>query len=234
MKKVLKSFLFSKFAGVGAVYVVFCLLTFVLTGHPIHLALIWNVFLAGVPLVLAEVLEKGVKKKWMFWVIFVAWVLFLPNAFYVVTDFIHLTDIDFYEVESYYANARTMRGVQYVFDVGVWTELLNVAAGFFFGTLMGVVAMAKMRGVVSRKFGVVWARVFVPVVAVLSGVAVYIGRFLRFNSWDIWRPWKLVGSLIKSFDGFMVLFSLAVAVYVVLVYAVFEVLRRGYFRERRY
>jgi uncharacterized membrane protein len=227
MKKVLKSFLFPKFAVIGAVYAVFCVLTFILTGHPVHLALIWNVFLAGLPLVFAEILERGVKKKWVFWAVFAAWVLFLPNAFYVVTDFIHLTDIDFYKVDSYYANARTFRGVQYVFDVNVWLELFNVAAAFFFGTLMGVVALAKMRGVVLKKFGEKFAKVLVPVAAVSSGVAIYIGRFLRFNSWDIWRPWKLVGSLLTHFDGFAALFSLVVAVYIVLVYAIFEVLRRS-------
>jgi uncharacterized membrane protein len=230
---VFKKYLFPRLAILWAGYSLVCLVVFFATGHWVHLALIWNVFLAGLPLIFIEILEREFGgfwptrknrnwKKTVLWaLLWILWLLFLPNAFYLVTDFIHLTDIDFYEVSSYYANARTLLGVQYVFDAKVWAELFNVAAGFLFGTGLGLVALYKAFAIWREKISGKAAWAITAGVATLSGVAIFIGRFLRFNSWDIWRPWKVVESLISSFDWFAAMFVLMAALYILFIFGLF-------------
>src|SRR4051812_20115789 len=68
----------------------------VLTGRAQHLNLIWNLFLAWVPLVLAlriESLQRSDRSGGQFWIVVVAWLLFFPNAPYIFTDLTHLKHV---------------------------------------------------------------------------------------------------------------------------------------------
>ncbi|HSP34452.1 MAG TPA: DUF1361 domain-containing protein [Thermoanaerobaculia bacterium] len=128
--------------------------------------LVWNLFLAMLPAVFgvlfARATQRGsfaiVRAIW-----FVLWLLFLPNAPYIVTDFIHLT---------------AMPRVPLWFDIAL---LLSFAGT---GLLLGYSSVADVQGAIALRFGraVGWCVAFLAVL--LSGFGIYLGRFLRWNSWD--------------------------------------------------
>lgn len=138
----------------------------------VHYAfLIWNLFLAWIPFIIAYFTYTiSVNRKWIYVVIPVAaffWLIFFPNAPYILTDFQHL--------------AGEWRGVP------VWYDVMLLIWFAFTGLLLGMVSLFLMQEIIRREFGrwVGWA--FVAVVTGLSSAGIYMGRFLRWNSWDILR-----------------------------------------------
>jgi uncharacterized membrane protein len=137
-----------------------------------------NLVLAWIPLVLAYCLSWSARSK-LTWAalppIAVLWVLFLPNAPYLVTDLVHLKE-----------------GVNAVNVV-----LLSLLA--VIGILIGVRSVQLVQGTVERRFGSVAGWRAVQGVAVLTAVGVYLGRVLRWNSWTVvHHPEVLVHAVLKS------------------------------------
>jgi uncharacterized membrane protein len=134
----------------------------------IYGSLIWNLFLAWVPLGFAflagDQFQAGAARNWRFVGFAGAWLLFFPNAPYIFTDVIHLTTY-FYK--------------------HFWVDLVLILLCALTGLVLGFVSLFLMQGVVRRLFGGPASWVFIAAVAALSGFGIYLGRFLRFNSWDI-------------------------------------------------
>ncbi|MCC7364008.1 MAG: DUF1361 domain-containing protein [Dehalococcoidia bacterium] len=130
--------------------------------------LAWNLMLAWIPMVLALVilgLHRARTHGAVLGAVAVPWLLFLPNAPYVATDVIHLQ--------------TAWGGVPWWFD----TVLVGAAAGT--GMLLGYSALLVVQVVATQRYGslVGWAVALGSLG--LSGVGIYLGRFLRFNSWDV-------------------------------------------------
>jgi uncharacterized membrane protein len=137
--------------------------------------LLWNLFLAWIPLVLAllacDAYRNGSGPSWRFLGLAGAWLLFFPNAPYIFTDVIHLTTR---------------------FHGQFWADLLLILLCALTGLVLGFVSLFLMQSVVSRMFGRAASWLFIAAVAGLSGFGIYLGRFLRFNSWDVvFRPLAL-------------------------------------------
>jgi uncharacterized membrane protein len=136
--------------------------------------LVWNLFLAWLPLVFAllfrERCANGGRRGWKLFGLGVAWLLFFPNAPYIFTDLIHLTT---------------------KFCGHFWVDMILILLCALTGLMLGFVSLYLMQSLVAGKFGRLKSWLFVAGVAGLSGVGVFIGRFLRLNSWDIFlRPGK--------------------------------------------
>ncbi|HEX2997616.1 MAG TPA: DUF1361 domain-containing protein [Anaerolineales bacterium] len=133
--------------------------------------LLWNLFLAWIPFLIAYFTSTvALKRKWIYVVIPIAaffWLIFFPNAPYILTDFQHL--------------ASRWR------DLPVWYDVIMLIWFAFTGWLLGIVSLFLMQEIVRREFGHWIGWVFVALVTVLSSAGVYMGRFLRWNSWDILR-----------------------------------------------
>lgn len=129
--------------------------------------LVWNLILALVPVAMALLL-RGLAEARRFVSVqaaaFIAWLAFLPNAPYLVTDFIHL---------------RQRPPVPLWFDVAM---LASFAAA---GVLLCYSSVADVEAVVVRRFGRLWGMAVSVGALLLCGVGIYLGRFLRWNSWDI-------------------------------------------------
>lgn len=129
--------------------------------------LVWNLLLAIVPVAMA-LLMRALAEVRLFAPVqvaaFAAWLAFLPNAPYLVTDFIHL---------------RSRPPVPLWFDVAM---LASFAAT---GVLLCYASVADVEAVLSRRFGRPLAVVVSLGSLALCGVGIYLGRFLRWNSWDI-------------------------------------------------
>jgi uncharacterized membrane protein len=150
-------------AGVGMVVSRVCL-----TGHWRYLGLIWNLFLAWLPLVFALGVCRqycaGARNGWKLWSLAGLWLLFFPNAPYIFTDLIHLN---------------------YWFHGHYWSDLAMILLAALTGFLLGFVSLYLMQAVVADRLGRVASWLFILVVAGLTGLGIYIGRFLHWNSWDV-------------------------------------------------
>ena len=134
--------------------------------------MVWNLTLAFVPLVLAAVLFRGRRggRSPVWWLGAAAFVAFLPNAAYVLTDVIHLV-----------ADARRIPSVAVVSLAIVPQYALFFALGFE-AYVLSVIAVGRY---IARSGHTRWV---VPAEIALHGLAavgIYLGRFLRLNSWDL-------------------------------------------------
>ena len=133
--------------------------------------LIWNLFLAWIPFIISYFsYTLIIQRRWVYLFIPVAaflWLIFFPNAPYILTDFQHL---------AYDSN-----------DLPVWYDVMMLIWFAFTGLLLGMVSLFLMQEIVRREFGTWIGWAFVAVVTAVSAAGVYMGRFLRWNSWDILR-----------------------------------------------
>ncbi len=131
--------------------------------------LIWNLFLAWIPFVLAYAAHAiSWRRSWLFLIIPAVaflWLIFFPNAPYMLTD---LQDL-----------ARDRGGAP------LWYDVIIVGWSSWTGTLLGVISLYLMQDIIFRSFGRFAGWAFVIIISGLSSFAMYIGRFVRLNSWDI-------------------------------------------------
>ena len=137
------------------------------TGSGYYRFLIFNLFLACMPLFLSTALR--IANHWELprpiqLAVFGLWLLFLPNAPYILTDILHLT-------RATHAPA--------------WYDLALLLSCAGTGLLVGYLSLIDVQTIVARRLGQTWSWIFALVSLVLSGFAIYLGRFLRWNSWDV-------------------------------------------------
>lgn len=131
----------------------------------------WNLLLAWLPLVFALLAYQFSHRPLFVLAFGVAWLLFLPNAPYIITDFIHL-------------RARH--------NVPLWYDLIILFSASLTGLLLGFTSLYLMQRLVSRLLGAGLSWLFVTAALALTSVGIYVGRFLRWNSWDIFfNPLRL-------------------------------------------
>jgi len=142
------------------------------TGSDFYRFLIWNLVLAWVPLVLALAAYASARRRASgVTVAFgLMWLLFFPNAPYLLTDFIHLQETP---------------------TTPLWYDALMLASFTWTGLVLGYASLYLMQMIWERAVGALsWLGV-VSALA-LASIGVYVGRFLRFNSWDaLVRPRRL-------------------------------------------
>ncbi|MDA0211779.1 MULTISPECIES: DUF1361 domain-containing protein [Desertifilum] len=131
----------------------------------------WNLFLGLIPLALSYWLFKGSPRRTLLWgIVLLVFIAFLPNAPYVLTDVIHL-----------------VRDIRY--HSSIWLISLVLLPQYFLFILIGVEAYVISiinLGDYLRRIG--WRRYILPaelLIHALSAVGIYLGRFKRFNSWDL-------------------------------------------------
>ena len=133
-----------------------------------YMFLIWNLFLAWLPVVFAVAVfrrhRRGDNPGWKMFSLAGLWLLFLPNAPYIFTDVVHLTRR---------------------FLPHFWVDLSLVLLVALTGFLLGFVSLFLMQSVVNDRFGRAAGWLFVVTATGLSGFGIYLGRFLRWNSWDL-------------------------------------------------
>jgi uncharacterized membrane protein len=142
--------------------------------------LLWNLFLAWIPYLSslwADYLHQRYPRRWWYLVApGLLWLVFFPNAPYIVTDFWHLQE-------------RTPVPMWY--DIG----LLSVFA--WTGLFLAVFSLHTIQRLVRSYLGSVLSWVFVMVALGLGGLGIYLGRFLRWNSWDLLlRPGDVLGDVV--------------------------------------
>ena len=189
--------------------------------------LLWNLVLAWVPFVFAAIAYSlASARRAVLYVLIVAaaivWLAFFPNAPYILTDFLHL---------------GSMGDI-----VPGWFDVLMLYWFAWTGLMLGIVSLYLMQEIVARGVGMWAGWVFVVVAAGLGSFGIYLGRFLRWNSWDIVRrPGPLADELLGRVTdrasqprllGFTLLFALLFLFIYVAVYIFAKLTKPPVGRER--
>jgi uncharacterized membrane protein len=176
------------------------------TGRLTFLSMIWNLFLAYIPYAISSGLWQSGQsalnpgnqpapqsaqssllpgklvslKKFFRALAFLAWLLFIPNSFYILTDLYHLADG--------HRNSR----------VPEWFDLALILSFAWNGLLLGVLSTRHIEKLMAPKATVLGRWLFLYPVMWLNALGVYIGRYLRYNSWDIiTNPFDLLTDILR-------------------------------------
>ncbi len=202
-------------------YGLICFFMLVSTFNFLYPMLVFNTLLATLPLIfinLSHDFEKLGKKGWQ-WIFMSLWLLFFPNALYMITDLIHITGNNLIQYEPA-MRYESSRGVIYSTDIMSWSKLFVIGIGVMYATLVGLLSLDLfLSGLKKReKFFRVGLLIMV---SGLTGIGVFIGRFLRLNSWDILNPLGLAKILFNEINQFSLEFSLIFMLYTLASYGVF-------------
>lgn len=178
-----------------------------------HVYLVWNLALAWLPLSCAFAVcwRNGRDGKWNWWLTAVAvvWLLFFPNAPYICTDLIHL--------------GPRSHGL-------FWLDLILILLFALTGLVLGFLSLFLMQTLVARRWGWLAGWGFAAAVSALAGFGIFLGRFRRWNSWDVLlHPFSFFGDLFHWLVTFLHrptsgIIPLLFAVFVLLAYLMFYAL----------
>lgn len=136
-----------------------------LTGELYYTFLLWNLFLAAIPWWISQIADKYKDLSVVGNLSLLAiWLLFLPNTFYVITDLIHL---------------KNSTGLYLMLDI------LLILSFTFICVFLGYASMNRMNKIVWERFSKINMKYFNYSVLILCSFGIYLGRFLRYNSWNI-------------------------------------------------
>jgi uncharacterized membrane protein len=170
--------------------------------------LVWNLFLAWIPYWISISIPGFFKlfpsKLFAFGMIGL-WLLFFPNAPYIITDLLHL---------------------HHRYPVPFWFDLMLLVTFAWTGLMLGLISLHEIRLFVKVLYNekLSWAFTFGSVV--LCGFGIYLGRCLRFNSWDILtRPMALVQDiLLSTTDSMAIKLTLVFSAFLMIGYLTLNVL----------
>lgn len=146
-----------------------------------YIFLIWNLFLAWIPLYFSEKLSHYEKenKNWMIVPLFFSWLVFFPNAPYIITDLFHLKPHS---------------------HVPVWFDLILIISFAWNGLLLGFISLMEVHKTLLKMYSNKISWLIVVSILFLSGYGIYLGRFERWNSWDIvTHPFRLFSHMFENF-----------------------------------
>lgn len=140
------------------------------TGSTAYWFLFWNLLLAWVPMILVWLLQGQLQYRNRSWkepvpvLLTLLWLGFLPNSFYLVSDLIHLQ----------YSDSNSVLFDAVMFQSFVWN-----------GLVAGILSIIWVHSALLRRRGKDMAAAIISGVLLLSGFAIYLGRNLRWNTWDV-------------------------------------------------
>jgi len=137
------------------------------TGTITYVFLIWNLILAFIPYGITTLVisnEKVKNSQFSFWPLFVCWFVFIPNAPYIITDLFHL---------------------RFTTSFPIWFDVLLIMTFAWNGLILCYLSIADMQEVIQRKLSPIYGWIMSLGLLLLSGFGIYLGRYLRWNSWDL-------------------------------------------------
>lgn len=142
------------------------------------LFLVWNLFLAIIPFAITTYLTSLVKiHKLAFTMLFGIWLLFLPNAPYIVTDLLHLIHSQKHSI---------------------WLDVLVIMSFAFNGLVLFFLSLSDMETILKQHLKPKYITSLMLTIFGLSALGIYLGRFLRYNSWEILNnPFAIFSDIIQ-------------------------------------
>ncbi|MEO8711828.1 MAG: DUF1361 domain-containing protein, partial [Parafilimonas sp.] len=124
----------------------------------------WNLFLALIPVYFSGLLLKQKTLNYKSILLLGLWLLFLPNAPYLVTDIFHF-------------EARP--------PVPLWFDLMLVVSGAWNGILLCMISLFRVEKFLNTRCKTKYTEAIIFLLLIFCGYGIYIGRYLRYNSWDV-------------------------------------------------
>ncbi len=152
------------------------------TGSVMFLFLIWNLFLAFIPWLLSStIVVFNLKNKFFLIILIITWLLFFPNSPYILTDLFHL-------------RLKT--------TVPKWYDLILILSFAWTGLVYGFISLMDIEnllvGFINKKLLNLISILFL----FLASFGIYLGRFLRWNSWDVInKPSGLINDITERFTN---------------------------------
>lgn len=146
--------------------------------------LLWNIFLAFIPFAISSILlyfaSNHKLKKSLFFIGGIFWLLFIPNSPYIVTDLIHIGEI--HAVPALYDS--------FLLFSSAWV-----------GLLLGMYSIYHIEQILKMKYSQKITSTIIVIIMLFISFGIYLGRFLRFNSWDIFeRPLSFINGVGEVFS----------------------------------
>lgn len=154
-------------AGVSAFGIAMVIFRIYRTDSMHFMFLIWNLFLAGIPWLISSllILYPGLRKRII--ILLIAggiWLLFIPNSFYIITDLFYLK----------YKNLAP-----------IWYDLVLIFTFAWAGIILGFSSFKDVEDILTEKIGKKFTIILTSFLLFLISFGIYLGRFLRWNSWNI-------------------------------------------------
>lgn len=135
------------------------------TDSKVFLFFNWNLFLAFIPWVISSlIMLKGEIKLTLLVGLIAVWILFFPNSPYILTDLFHL-------------RVRA--------EVPIWFDLIVILSFAWTGLMYGFISLMDIEVLLQRYLSKRVITLLTISFLFLSSFGIYLGRFLRWNSWDI-------------------------------------------------
>ena len=179
----IKTYVFNNFKTLSIIWS-FCFISMFLlmvrlklTHSFFYLFLVWNLFLAMIPFAISTTIKNKKDLSNLFLIFsFSFWLLFLPNAPYIVTDLIHLR-----------LSQPTI----------LWYDFIMISAFALSGLLLFYYSISDMVLILKNRFNKKIQLLFIPSICFLSAFGIYLGRILRYNSWEIVsNPFQLIRDIV--------------------------------------
>ncbi len=150
------------------------------SGSFMYLFFAWNICLAIIPLLISIALLGNLNKR-IRWIFFACWLLFFPNALYIITDLLHLKQRN---------------------NIPLWYDVVLIFSAAINGLLMAFVSLQHVETFLRSKFNRQKTGFILFACLFLSSFGIYLGRFLRWNSWDIIvNPFGLSSEVLQHFTS---------------------------------
>lgn len=130
--------------------------------------MLWNILLAMVPVILAFWLVQRIKSRgWLKppqIILSAVWLAFLPNSFYMMTDFIHLRQ---------------------TYEASILYDITMLSSFMINGLILGFISLLLVHKELVKRLTAVQSSLSIGAIILISSFAIYLGRFTRWNSWDV-------------------------------------------------
>ena len=173
----------------------------------------WNIALAiGAYLLSFMTLYAHQKQanKYVVWIGVVLWILFFPNSFYILTDTIHFQNYEFFNM---YPNT-------YQLEIYDWYIYFVVTIAMMIGIKLGLLSISnikKMIPITYHKYQIIG----LIILFISSSIAIYLGRFIRLNSWNILDISTILSGIFNHFSFFLMFISLFTIIHLI-IYILFK------------
>ena len=192
---VVNKLLRDKYLWMIAIYVMASFFFGFMYGNGLILFLGWNLILAGVAACLSYVfVELRINQKHMILTLIVLgiFILFFPNTIYVMTDFIHLENYDFFKE---YADV-------YTYEIMDWVVLMMITWGALLSAKLGISSVERIKFHLYQPLKP-YTAILILTLFVLSSIGIYLGRFIRLNSWNFLTIFKVIPTIFEQFSFFI-------------------------------
>jgi len=150
------------------------------------------------------------KTKWWLFALIplgIVWLIFFPNAPYMLTDYAHFSWVGFF------------KGSGSAFTLQPWYDFILFSSFILCGVLAGLASLRIIHQLARKYFGWIIAWIILVVINFLSSWAIYLGRFIRLNSWDAYKTPEILMPYIQLGKD-KAFFVIALGIFLLLIYFV--------------